>query len=150
MKPSEIRAELLGQHAEIRGHLLGLQQTLERWRTDPGVAQEIQTVLTRLLALVRRHNLREEELLRDILPTVDAWGPARAGVMIEQHNREHDELYAALVDTGTFGADDAPSVQVQLPRLIERFMEHMAHEEKIILAEDILCDDAIVRDYFGG
>jgi hypothetical protein len=70
---------------------------------------------------LRRHNSREEVLLRDI--TVDAWGAARDRVMTEEHVQEHAELYAAIVG---------------IPR-----------EEQLFLGEDTLRDDGVVVEIDG-
>lgn len=146
MKPSEIRVELLGQHADIRSRIGEMRLLIQQCRAGESTRDELQAALTRLVGLFRKHNLREEQLLRDVLPGVDAWGPARAEIMLEQHTKEHDALYAALVDAGA----QAGARDVDITRLLDRIVEHMDHEEKIFLAEDVLRDDDIVRDYFGG
>lgn len=153
MKPSEIRAELLDQHGEIRQRMVDIRKALEPRPASDAARDELQSRLAQLIGLLRRHNLREEELLRDILPTVDAWGPARATIMMEEHLKEHDALYTALLDTGTLPSTEGPAADAahaQLLGLMDRIVEHIDHEEKIFLSEEVLRDDGIVRDYFGG
>jgi hypothetical protein len=53
---------------------------------------------------------------------------------------EHRELYAALL-----GEDHTP-----VDALLDRVLDHMAREEAIVLNEDVLRDDVVVVDYFGG
>lgn len=153
MKASEIRAELLGQHGEIRQRIAEIRQALARRPLTDAARDEGEGRIAQLIGLLRRHNAREEELLRDVLPTVDAWGPARAEIMLEEHAKEHDALYAALADAGALPRASGPAVEAahaKLAELMDRVLSHIAHEEKIILSEEVLRDDGIVRDYFGG
>jgi hypothetical protein len=97
--------------------------------------------VTRLAQALQAHNLCEERLLKGILATVDAWGPARAAIMDERHAAEHHELHTALVH--------APFDAHRVPELLDRLLEHIEHEERSYLGEDVLRDDTIVID-FGG
>jgi hemerythrin-like domain-containing protein len=138
MRASEVRAELLEQHAELRAMAGGLTQVAARARSGEPVESELSSALVRFIDALRRHNLREEELLRDILPAVDAWGPARDQVMTEEHVEEHEELYAAL-----FGLRTAPGefAGEAAGNLMNRILEHMAREELIFLGDDTLRDE---------
>ena len=98
--------------------------------------------MSRLASALRAHNLCEERLLKGVLVTADAWGPARAEIMDERHAAEHGELHAALVVT-TFNPE-------RVGQLLDRLLEHMAYEEQTFLSEDVLRDDTIVIDAFGG
>jgi hypothetical protein len=140
MKPTEIRAELLAQHNAIREQVDAVRRALQGGGRDA-----LRSALAKLGDLVRGHNRREEELLRGILPTVDAWGPARTEIMLEEHVKEHGALYDAVMKASA--SDDASGF---VPGLLTGLLDHMAHEEKIFLSEEVLSDDAIVRDYFGG
>jgi hypothetical protein len=104
--------------------------------------------LVRLADSVRRHNLREEELLRDVIPKVDPWGPARAEIMTDEHVMEHQELYAALADAAA--VDDPRELLPRVRGLRERMLDHMAREEKGFLGEETLRDDDVSIDSFGG
>jgi hypothetical protein len=155
MKPSEIRTELLAQHERIRARVLEARGKLDEWQAEPPargeLREELNGRLAALIGVVLEHNAREEELLRDVLPTVDAWGPARAEIMLEEHTREHDALYKALLDAfGVAGGAAAHGARDEISALLDRMLEHMAREEKICLTEEVLRDDGIVRDYFGG
>jgi hemerythrin len=144
MKASEIRTELLQQHADLRAQVEEIKRSLTSEPTS-SAREALRALLVRLAGAVRRHNRKEEDLLRDVLPTVDAWGPARTEIMLEEHVKEHETIYAALVDAGT-----AEDVRGRVGELLSRMLEHMAHEEESILTEEVLTDEAIVRDYFGG
>lgn len=143
MKPSEIRAELLGQHAELRANIKAIRASLAAGRTDD---EEARNRLVRLVDAVRMHNRREEELMRDVFPTLDAWGPIRSQVMQEEHVLEHQELFASLLGVSTSDSKTAPAAIAVLDKLVA----HMDREEKVFLGEDVLSDENINPDYFGG
>ena len=138
MKPSEIRRELLDQHAEI-------QRRLEAARiAEP---QHLHSALVRLADYLRVHNLREEELMTDIFPQLDAWGMIRAEVMVGEHLEEHRELWEAVLDTSE--TTDPTAAASKTRALCERIHEHMLREEKVFLNDEVLTDEANL-DYFGG
>jgi hemerythrin len=148
MKRSEIRRELLGQHAALRSLIEKTCQATDRWAGGEAARYEARAYLGRLVDDFRRHNRREEELLRDLIPTVDPWGPVRAEIMNEEHVKEHEELYTALADATA--ASDRKVTARLVRELRERILEHMAREEKGFLGEDALRDDDVSIDSFGG
>jgi len=148
MSASKIRTELLGQHGEIRKRIEEVRAAMDKLRKGESARDLLRTTLAHLADAVRRHNHREEELLKDVIPNVDAWGPARAEVMVEEHGKEHQEIYAALVEAGATPDGDVAAGIVA--KLLERMNEHMAVEEKVLLGEDVLHDDLVPREYFGG
>ena len=138
MKPSEIRRELLEQHAEIHRRIEAARVT------EPA---QLHGALVRLADYLRVHNLREEELMMDVFPQLDAWGMIRAEVMVGEHLEEHRELWEAVLDTSE---TTDPSVAASKTReLCGRIEEHMRREEKVFLNEEVLADEERV-DYFGG
>jgi hemerythrin len=147
MTPSEIRAGLLGEHAMLRGLMAETYRAIESARGGEGSVAGVRQRLRRLVTALRDHNEREEALLREILPRVDAWGPARAEIMMEGHEDEHAELLAALVVTiATDDASGADSVERELLRV----EAHMKREEELLLSEEVLRDDDVAIDSFGG
>lgn len=145
MTPGEIRTELLGQHAAMRAMIDRAAALIARVRGGETAHAELRATLDALTEATRVHNEREETLLREIISTVDAWGPARASVMDEQHRLEHQALHAALqweVD------DDASCAATEA--LLARMLRHMDREEEAFLSEKVLRDDAVITDYFGG
>lgn len=143
MTPGEIRTEMLGQHADMRAMIARATTLLGRIRAGEAVRGELRSVLGALADAAGVHNAREEALLRDIIPTVDAWGPARATVMDEQHRLEHQALHAALA-SGIVD-DDAATED-----LLARMLRHMEREEEAVLSEEVLRDDTVITNYFGG
>lgn len=148
MSPSKIRAELLGQHAEIRQHLVATRNAADRLKAGEPADDELRAALVRLGAAVRLHNAREEELLEDLIRTVDAWGDVRAEVLAAEHKKEHHQMFVTLVKAGA-STDPAQAIALA-EELVSAMLEHMAVEEKVLLAEDVLRDDVIAREYFGG
>ncbi len=147
MKASEIRAELLEQHAQIRA--LAEQAREAATRAGAGSRDELRRSVTRLGEVLRAHNLREEEALREIVRTIDAWGPVREEIMDEEHVAEHLELQAALF--GTNAASDAETAATVVLSVLVRILAHMTHEEAVILSADVLRDDVLLaRDGMGG
>lgn len=148
MKLSEIRAELLLQHAELRRLVRDVLDATERWKSGQS-RDDLHRALGRLSSLVRTHNAREEELLRTIMPGIDAWGPVRAALMLDEHVREHEDLLRALLETSV--APDASDAAPALADLAARMLQHMEREEKTFLGEDLLRDElGPPTDYFGG
>ncbi|MFI5297631.1 MAG: hemerythrin domain-containing protein [Polyangiales bacterium] len=147
MKHSEIRDELIGQHVELRAMIKRTRGIAEATRVGTASVAELTDSVKKLTDAVRRHNLREEELLRDIIPTADAWGPMRAEVMSNEHVMEHEDLFAALLSVPNASPDKAASVVIGL---LDRVIEHMNSEEVAFLSEELLRDDTVTTGHFGG
>jgi iron-sulfur cluster repair protein YtfE (RIC family) len=145
--PPDVRADLLAQHEGVRvligearkvaGHLRGATQQRE----------ELQASIELLATALRLHNQREEAVLRHILKTADAWGPARIEIMDESHAEEHIILLAALFGSG--GASDAESACTGVSHVLDRLEAHMAREEEVLLDDSVLRDDDVVIEYIG-
>jgi hypothetical protein len=147
MKPSEIRTELLEQHRAIRTLMVETKAIAVRWRAGEGDGDELRQSVLRLADRIRTHNLREEELLRDLIPNADAWGPARAAMMADEHVREHARLHTALLGLPSTSAEMAGAGIVALMALLR---DHMDREEVVFLCEDVLRDDIVIADQSGG
>lgn len=146
-KPSEIRTELLGQHADLRAKMKAARELANRCHHEDA-REALRDSLSRVADALRMHNKREEELMRDVFPELDAWGPIRAEIMAEEHVGEHNHLYEALMTASTTAvAKEAASAAMTLFDQIEK---HMAREEKVFLGEDVLSDDGVIPDMFGG
>jgi len=147
MKPSAIRRELLDQHLELRVAMQAARRAAERCARS-GNPAELRDALAHIGDRLRMHNLHEEELMRDVFPTLDAWGMIRAEVMVEEHVLEHRQLYEALL--GASSTLDAKAAAAKANELFDKILAHMAREEKVFLGEDVLSDDDITPDSFGG
>jgi hypothetical protein len=119
----------------------------ERARTGEPVRDTLRANISHLTEAVCRHNFREEQLLRDIIPAVDAWGAARASIMVEEHVQEHDQLCAALLGIPCTPDEFAGA---GVSALLDLMLEHMDREEATFLGDDVLRDDAVVANQFAG
>ena len=147
MKPSEVRSELIAQHARLRSLILRAREVADRCaRTQ--ATNELHDTLAEIADAVRMHNLCEEALLRDVFPTLDGWGPVRAEVMNDEHVAEHRQVYEALLVASTTA--DAAVAAGKAHELFDRMFSHMEREERVLLAEDVLSDEELPPDEFGG
>ena len=131
----EIRVELMAQHDEIR-------DLIELIRSSD--TQSRGTHLTLLRDILTAHNAREEELLGDVLPDIDAWGEIRAVHMTEDHEAEHRSMLNYVTELE--GMDGLSDVE----QLAERLLAHLEDEEKTYLNAKVLRDDIIAIGHTGG
>lgn len=130
---SEIRTQLLQQHADIRSEI----ETARRLcAAQPVDHAKLEASVARLVSLVREHNLAEEDALRDVLPMLDAFGEVRKEVMLSDHMTEHQELQFTLVAAASGG--DSSQTRANLEAVLARLLAHMDHEENLFLAEKLL------------
>ncbi len=148
MNPSDIRTELLRQHEDLRARIRVLRAVTERCLAGENAHEELRRLLTGLTDAVRAHNAREEQLMAKVFPELDAWGPVRREVMNEEHILEHDVLVGALIDA--YAASDAKAAARNVVGLFDEILAHMAREEKVFLAPEVLADDEAPPDAFGG
>jgi hypothetical protein len=146
MKLSDIRRELLEQHHQIRTLMAGTRLVAEHVLSGAGTREALRGSLIGLANAVRAHNVREEDVLRDVIPSLDAWGPARAAMMTDEHAKEHTRLHAALLDMRSREDTSADSVLA----LVALMRDHMDREEAVFLREDLLRDDIVVVDQADG
>jgi hypothetical protein len=122
----------------------------QRWQGGGRDARnELHGCLGRLLEQLRVHNTHEEDVLREVIPTIDAWGKARAEKMLDEHRHEHLALQKALIDASTTASVEVAMLAVM--QLVEQLTEHMALEEKAFLGAELLNDETVPKnDSFGG
>ncbi len=148
MEPSEIRSELLDDHKGVRERMARAAALVAGLRAGEAPREALHDALGALADATLAHNAHEEELLKEVIPTVDAWGPARADVMYEQHRLEHQALHAAILR-----ARETPDVEAlcaEVDVLLAGLAKHMTREEEAFLGEDVLRDDNLLLNYFGG
>lgn len=148
MEPSEIRSELLDDHKGVRELMARAAALVAALRAGEARRDALHEALGALADATLAHNAHEEDLLKEIIPTVDAWGPARADVMYEQHRLEHQALHAAILRSREHQRVEAMCADVD--DLLARLAKHMAREEEAFLGEDVLRDDSLLLNYFGG
>lgn len=144
---SGMRTELLQQHEGLRAKMRAAREAALGCQRGEDRHGELNACIAQLAVALHQHNAREEQLLRGLIKTIDAWGPARAEIMTDTHQREHVEVHQALVDAAS--AADASAAAATALRLLEDIATHMAREEDGFLGADVL-DDGGPTDGFGG
>ncbi|MEX1259167.1 MAG: hemerythrin domain-containing protein [Gemmatimonadota bacterium] len=148
MRPlSDIRQELLSQHASVRGLAEGVKELAERPPTA-SAASELGRLLHALGDAIDAHNAREEQLLDDIVPTIDAWGSIRAARLDEHHRQEHRRLLEAI-RAAAESKDFTVATHAALAA-IEELEGHMRAEEEEVLSPNVLRDDVTNIDQTDG
>ncbi|MBI5363904.1 MAG: hemerythrin domain-containing protein [Planctomycetes bacterium] len=146
MKPSEIRQTILDEHGHLRrkiatieAHLMPSLARLPRWRED--LAREIEE----LSIAFHAHLETEERLLPTVLTDVDPSGPMRLAAMA----REHAAQRAALSSIMRHPVAD-PQYDASLRQFLRVLVRDIDDEERDLLGPDVLRDDSINIDAFGG
>jgi len=144
MTPSQVRADLLGEHFELRRLIEEAREILRSG--DDATRIELPAAVDRLANVLFGHSQHEEAALRVLLPTVQGRVHADA-VMDERHVAEHARLVAvlraAVIDA------EASAVQEKVGALLDELESHMAEEEEVLLGEDLLGDEVDGADAGG-
>jgi hypothetical protein len=148
MKPSEIHDELLSQHENLRAHVDASRLAAERWVRGEVNRSHVRDELARLADALRSHNLREERALRELMRSIDAWGPVREHIMDDEHVSEHREMLDTLIQVGQ--AQDPGEGSRELEKFSTKLLAHMTWEEKSFLNATVLRDDLVSIDAQGG
>lgn len=149
MTLTEIRTQLLAEHARLRE--LARTAVAEAERLLAGATEKIDALRAALRALdqaVVEHNRHEERALRNIIGTIDAWGGIRQALMNERHESEHATLLQSLRECSSVA--DSADAGARAKRLLGLVLEHMDREEREILSPDVLRDDIVTMQNFGG
>jgi hypothetical protein len=130
--PSTALKELMAQHGKLREMMRSCEELAdEADRTgDP-------TRLTREVAKLRlafdAHNAFEEQLLKPVLLSQDAFGEVRIDHMVEQHVDEHRAIRGRLHSW----------VTEELREVIANLRMHLDTEERYFLSARVLRDDVV-------
>src|SRR5215216_7891669 len=139
MTLSEIRMVLLQQHDALRAKIAEARSATEQWRCGEMSREHLEQRLQQLAQQLRAHHACEEDLLRDPLPNIDAWGQVRAETMTEMHLDEHRNLCAGLIGSHVTADPERGSAGIAV--LLDTMLDHMRQEEKFLLAPEVLTDD---------
>lgn len=145
LKHSQIRATILEEHERLRERMRELEASLEgsTGRASSSFPQALRVFLGEFL----KHIAHEEELLRPVLSQVDAWARLR----VESLDREHEEQRQKLSELAQMDPSaDPPAFLARVREALEWIRLDMAGEEKNLLTPELLRDDIIVIDSFGG
>jgi len=145
---SDIRKTILGEHEALRARMKELQQALEGLeRAAVGVPSTLSSALQGFLEEFLRHIAHEEAILRPVLAHIDAWAQER----VKSMDAEHAEQRLRLMELSKVDPSADPRGFVARVReTLEWIRDDMAGEEKGVLSPDLLRDDIIILDTFGG
>jgi hypothetical protein len=144
MNPSEIYCELLSQHEDLRARVDASRRAAERWGRGEVSRSQVRDELARLADALRSHNLREERALRELMRSLDAWGPVREYIMDDEHVSEHREMLDTLVRVSQ--TPDPGEGGRELEKFCTKLLAHMTWEEKAFLNASVLRDDIVSID----
>lgn len=146
---AQVRLRVLDDHRRIRAMLLQLDATRrELLASPPHAIESLRKAVRRLVAVFHHHLALEERILAPVIEHIDAWGPVRVERMKQEHHEQRAMLRAIAAD---MSSDRTPAELADEVRwLVEVLLADMAREEAELLAEDLLGDDPINTDEFGG
>ena len=147
MQLSQLREQLLLQHASLRELVSEVAAQNARSQDEAG-DEQLRRTLGKLSAALSEHNRFEETSLRGIIVKLDVWGPQRESLMDSRHHDEHRLALEALEQS--FATKQRSERTERLAKLLDSILDHMKHEEREILHPNVLRDDVITADPFGG
>jgi hypothetical protein len=143
MEPAQVRDMVLRDHEELKAKLAHLYRVIAHADVQ-AMAREARVLLHKLAA----HLELEDAMLAPVLRTIDAWGPVRADRLNEDHTaqrREISELLHFLEES-----EDAERIADRVSRFAETLERDMKEEEHDVLSSELLRDDTVSTDAFGG
>ena len=147
MQLSKLREQLLQQHTALRDLITEVGTQNQRSQDEAG-DDELRRTLGKLTVALSEHNRFEESSLRGVIAKLDAWGPQRESLMDSRHHDEHLLTLEALEQS--FSTQQRPERTALLRQLLDALLDHMRHEEREVLHPNVLRDDVITADPFGG
>lgn len=146
MRPSEVRARVLADHAGIRGSLEGLERWAARVRAgEHSALASLRRDGEALLASVERHMGWEDRVLQPALELTDAWGRERAA-WLERDHREQRMLLEHCLAAVRDELRPAEVLARTLGDLAALLRADMAEEERVLLDARVLRDDVVGID----
>jgi hypothetical protein len=139
MKPSQIRDELIAQHAGLRAQVDTARLAAEKWARGEMSQSHVRDVLAVFADALREHNLREERALRELIHSIGEGGPVREGIMDDEHIDEHRDMFDTLIQVSQ--AQDPREGGRGLEKFCARMLDHMTWEEKAFLNATVLRDE---------
>jgi len=143
MKPSQVRAHVLGDHEHLRARLRSLERHGKRvLEGSEGELAALRDEVEDFLARLREHMGWEELHLRTALLEADAWGQERARHLDDDH-REQRELLELILRVVGDRSRPPPLVARNVLDLVALVLDDMVEEERWLLDERVLRDDVI-------
>jgi iron-sulfur cluster repair protein YtfE (RIC family) len=145
---AEIRKAILEEHRLLRARIDAVQAALDEPRApDAPVPRRLLAALDGFLSDFLKHIAHEDVVLRPLLATVDAWARERVEHLDAEHREQRERLQALsmmspLADPAAFTA--------RVQETLAWIRADMDGEERELLTPEVLRDDVVVIDSFGG
>lgn len=137
MTPSRVRAELLGEHFELR-RLIEEARALLRSGGDPAPGV-LQGCMDRLANALHAHSKHEEDALTQVFSELAKKTAGGEPGMDESHIAEHARLVGVVREA--CASPDAVDPLVPVVAVLSELESHMNDEEAVLLSEDLLSDE---------
>lgn len=147
IRNAEVRDAILKEHEHLRASMKAVQDALDGAGRSPGpVPAPLLAALDSFLSEFLKHIAHEDVVLRPLLANLDAWARER----VEHMDREHREQRERLQVLARMDPNDAAAFTARVQETLTWIRNDMAGEEKELLTPEVLRDDVIVIDSFGG
>ena len=142
------RRLVLEQHVGLhRLLMMGLAQTSGSLDEEGPSHEPLRALVSEIRTMFEQHLADEEALILPILEDDLPLGPRRAELLREEHARQRvelDALYAWPENASDY------ELAKRFAQLATALIQDIAHEERDILIPEVIRDDRIVIDQFGG
>jgi iron-sulfur cluster repair protein YtfE (RIC family) len=146
-----IRKAILDEHEQLRTRMKALQEALDdaaqRPAVEGGVPPALVSALDSFLSEFLKHIAHEDVVLRPLLASLDAWARERVEHLDAEHREQRERLQALA--TMSPSADPA-AFTARVRETLAWIRADMAGEERELLTPEVLRDDVVVIDSFGG
>ena len=148
LMPSEVRRKVLTQHREIETMLAELETGARRLGLGQDVAEQVKRAAFALRGILELHLVFEEAHMVPAITEADGFGPERARHIHEEHAEQRAHLDALVHDI--LDAQSTEAIQKGVHELAEMLRKDIQEEEADYVNEQLLRDDLIPTDTFGG
>jgi len=133
---SDVRDDILGQHAGLRVLLAQLDATAERVvRSDRCVCSDLDRALETLVRELANHLAFEEAALSALSGPAGGWHPDELTRLGREHERQREEL--ARITREACGADDPISLALAVRAFVADVLLDMTVEEDRLRRLDV-------------
>lgn len=141
-----MRSGILAQQRRLRRALgAALDLAGETAQGDGSAGRRLAVALESVRVALEDHVALEERTLIPRLRQADPFGPARVQRLVDEHNRQREELIAFLSDDLLLRSDLCLGAYA-LEGLLRAMLRHLDDEEREFLGPEMLCDDPVMVD----
>lgn len=142
LRPSQVRARILREHATLRSRLDQLtRETAALQAGDERAVERALALSGELLELLGDHLDLEDRVLAPVLKDADSWGDIRAARLLQHHAEQREQLHGIARSSRT--QQSPMALAALLDALIDDLRIDMDHEERSVLSTELLHDDLV-------